>query len=39
LHHSEAFFDTYEKVLDSKSEIGNKAMPSKNKIEKSSIGI
>ncbi|WGK64832.1 hypothetical protein [Croceiramulus getboli] len=39
LDNSEAFFDTYVKGLDRKSEIGNISMPPNNQVEKSSKGI
>jgi hypothetical protein len=39
LDNSEAFFDTYVRGLDRKSEIGNKSIPPNNIIEKSSKGL
>ncbi|GAB4450676.1 MAG: hypothetical protein Fur0028_06220 [Bacteroidales bacterium] len=39
LDNSEAFFDTYVKGIDRKSEIGNKSIPPNNVIEKSSKGL
>jgi hypothetical protein len=39
LDNSEAFFDTYVKGIDRKSEIGNKSIPPNNVMEKSSKGI
>lgn len=39
LDNSEAFFDTYVKGIDRKSEIGNKSTPPNNPIEISSKGI
>lgn len=39
LDNSEAFFDTYVKGTDRKSEIGNKSLPPNNVIEKSSKGL
>jgi hypothetical protein len=39
LDNSEAFFDTYVKGVDRKSEIGNKSTPPNNVIEKSSKGL
>lgn len=39
LDNSEAFFDTYVKGIDRKSEIGNKSIPPNNVMEKSSKGL
>lgn len=39
LDNSEAFFDTYVKNIDRKSEIGNNSIPPNNIIEKSSKGL
>lgn len=39
LDNSEAFFDTYVKGIDRKSEIGNKSLPPNNIIEKSNKGL
>lgn len=39
LDNSEAFFDTYVKGVDRKSEIGNKSIPPNNVIEKLSKGL
>jgi len=39
LDNSEAFFDTYVKGIDRKSEIGNKSIPLNNVTEKSSKGL
>jgi len=39
LDNSEAFFDTYVKGIDRKSEIGNKSIPPNNIIEKSNKGL
>lgn len=39
LDNSEAFFDSYVKGVDRKSEIGNKSIPINNIMEKSSKGL